>query len=141
MFVTLPPSPPAFHTLGALPLRRILLRCSAANSRGLSRKSVRDLLSSSFATTHPSPEALVNGAPDAQTLATAMGPALCDLMTPMSKFVGQVNVWQFGASVQGTRVTVSTQQTIETVTTYATVRAPLCALAPVNSSFSVSRPA
>lgn len=96
------------------------------------------LLSSSLATTHRLPENIVNGAPDAQTLVATMGPAVLDLIAPMSKFVGQVNVWQTGVSVQGNTVTVNTPQTIKTVNTYAAVRALLFALAPVLTRRSAS---
>ena len=96
------------------------------------------LLASSLATTHRLPESIVNGAADAQTLGTTMGPALLDLIAPMSKFVGQVNVWQTGVTVQGNTVSVSTQQTIKTVNTYAAVRAPLFTLAPVLTRLSAS---
>jgi hypothetical protein len=73
----------------------------------------------------------VNGPPDAQAFATAMGPALGNLMTPMSKFVGQANVWQNGVSVKSNTVTVSSQQMIKAVNVYAAVRAPLFAFASV----------
>ncbi len=68
----------------------------------------------------------MNGAANAQALATAIRPALGDLMTPMTDFVGQV-VAGSGVSAQGNTVTVNVQQTVLTVKGFANVRALLVA--------------
>ena len=68
----------------------------------------------------------MNGATDVQAFAIAIRPALGDLVTPMVTFVGQV-VTRSGVSVQGTTVTINTQQTVVTVKDYANVRALLVA--------------
>jgi len=84
---------------------------------------VRDLLSSSLPATNPPhffSESIVNEAPDAGALAVAIRPALGLLLAPMMKLVGHV-VGQTGVSVQGTTVTVSSQQVILTVNGFATV--------------------
>jgi hypothetical protein len=79
----------------------------------------------------------VNGATDAVTLAAAIRPALGSLITPMTKFVGNVVV-QSGVSVQGNTVTVNSHQTVLTVNGYAAVRALLISLAPLLIHFLAS---
>ena len=65
----------------------------------------------------------MNGAADAKALATEIRPALGDLVTPMTEFVGLI-MTRSGVSVQdGNHVAVDVDRTVLTVEGYATVRA------------------
>ena len=74
----------------------------------------------------------MNGAHNAEALVIVIKPALYSLITPMTKFVGQV-VAQSGVSVEGNNVAVAVdvQRTVQIVSGYAAVRALLVASAPV----------
>lgn len=64
----------------------------------------------------------MNAPPDAKEFANVMRPALGNLITPMTKFVGHAMA-RSGVSVEDNTVAVDSQDIVQTVGDYARVRA------------------